>query len=95
MALLDLIGRRWTLRVAWELSRAESPLTFRALRAACADMSSSVLTRRLAELDEARLVEHRSTGYALTPLGASLVDSLGPLLAWSQTWADELAGGAD
>jgi DNA-binding HxlR family transcriptional regulator len=50
MALFDLASRRWTLRVLWELFEADEPLTFRALKARCADMSSSVLTRRMAEL---------------------------------------------
>jgi DNA-binding HxlR family transcriptional regulator len=90
MALFDLAGRRWTLRVLWELSQAGEPLTFRELKARCADMSSSVLTRRLAELREAQLVTLRSDGYDLSELGTSLVTSMQPLLAWSETWAKEL-----
>ena len=89
-ALFDLAGRRWTLRVLWELSESPDPLTFRELKARCADMSSSVLTRRLAELREARLVALRSDGYDLSEPGTSLVTSMQPLLAWSQTWAKEL-----
>jgi DNA-binding HxlR family transcriptional regulator len=90
MALFDLASRRWTLRVLWELSEAGDPLTFRALKARCADMSSSVLTRRVAELREARLVARHSDGYGLTELGKDLVTSMQPLLAWSRTWATEL-----
>jgi DNA-binding HxlR family transcriptional regulator len=30
MALLDLLGRRMALRILWELSCADAPLTFRA-----------------------------------------------------------------
>ena len=90
MALFDLAGRRWTLRVLWELSEAGEPLTFRELKARCADMSSSVLTRRLAELRDARLIERHDDGYALSTLGRDLVTSLQPLLAWSRTWADAL-----
>ena len=33
MALLDLLGRRWTLRIIWEL-REDRALTSRALRTA-------------------------------------------------------------
>ena len=40
MALLDLLGRRWTLRIAWELR--DGPLTSRALRTACDDASPTV-----------------------------------------------------
>jgi DNA-binding HxlR family transcriptional regulator len=90
MALFDLAGRRWTLRVLWELARAEQPLTFRELRASCADMSSSVLTRRVAELREARLVDRQDDGYALTDLGHGLVESMRPLLTWAHAWAAAL-----
>ena len=41
MALLDLLSRRWTLRVIWELR--EGRLTFRALQDACGGMSPTVL----------------------------------------------------
>jgi DNA-binding HxlR family transcriptional regulator len=88
MALFDLAGRRWTLRVLWELAGAARPLTFRELRARCADMSSSVLTRRVAELRTAKLVQDDS--YALTDLGHGLVETLQPLLTWSRTWAAAL-----
>jgi DNA-binding HxlR family transcriptional regulator len=87
MALFDLIGRRWTLRVIWELEQAGKPLTFRELRTACGDLSSSVLTRRLHELTEALITERTSTGYTLTPAGRALVASLQPLLAWARDWS--------
>ena len=45
LALLDLLGRRWTLRILWELR--EQPLTSRALRAACDEASPTVLQARL------------------------------------------------
>ncbi|MFF0487596.1 winged helix-turn-helix transcriptional regulator [Nocardia sp. NPDC004068] len=89
MALLDLAGRRWMLRVIWELDRSEEPLTFRALRAACGDVSSSVLTRRLRELGEVGLVRHDG-GYALTPIGRRLVAAMRPLTAWAEDWDREL-----
>ena len=44
MALLDLLGRRWVLRIVWELR--EGPLTFRELQLRCGSMSSSVLNQR-------------------------------------------------
>jgi DNA-binding HxlR family transcriptional regulator len=86
LALLDLLGRRWLLRVVWELR--EETLTFRALRARCNAMSPSVLNRRLAELREAGLVEVRSGGgYRLTAEGRALVRSLQPIRRWAQHWA--------
>ena len=77
MALLDVLGRRWALRVLWEL-RA-SVLNFRALQAACGDISPTVLNQRLAELREAGLVQWSDAGFALTPLGDELIVAFEPL----------------
>jgi DNA-binding HxlR family transcriptional regulator len=95
MALLDLAGRRWTLRVLWELSEARTPLTFRELKVRCADMSSSVLARRLAELRQARLITRTRDGYRLSDLGEDLVARLQPLVEWSRMWAAELGRAND
>src|SRR5690349_4360142 len=54
MAALDLLGRRWALRVLWELSH--EPMRALELKDRCDDMSSSVLYQRLRELSEAGLV---------------------------------------
>jgi len=62
MALLDLLGRRWALRVMWELR--SGPLTFRELRERCDGMSPSVLNDRLLELREADIVEHHRLVHA-------------------------------
>ena len=91
MALFDLIGRRWTLRVIWELEQAGKPLTFRELRAACGDVSSSVLTRRLHELTETLIIRRTRAGYTLTSTGQALVGSLGPVLAWAGDWSRAFA----
>jgi DNA-binding HxlR family transcriptional regulator len=86
MALLDLLGRRWALRIVWELR--DAPLTARALRAACDEASPTVLNSRLGDLREAGLVEHRPTeGYALTGLGLELLDVFAPLYAFADRWA--------
>ncbi|MGA6164916.1 winged helix-turn-helix transcriptional regulator [Amycolatopsis magusensis] len=85
MAALDLLGRRWALRVIWELHQGTAG--FRELQRRCERMSSSVLTTRLAELTEAHLVELADDGYRLTPLGTELVAALLPLESWSDTWA--------
>jgi DNA-binding HxlR family transcriptional regulator len=91
MALLDLLGRRWTLRVLWEL-RAAAP-TFRELRERCDAMSPSVLNQRLAELRGAGIVVLREEGgYALTREGKRLLSALAPLHRWAQAWAGR--GGA-
>ena len=86
MVLLDLLGRRWTLRILWELR--DVALTFRALQDACGGMSPTVLNRRLKELRDSRLVElGPHDGYAFTSLGLELLESLMPLVAWSKRWA--------
>ncbi len=85
MALLDLLGRRWALRVIWELR--EQPLAFRALQERCAGMSSSVLNQRLRELREADVIEAGTDGYRLTYEGRRLLDAYAPLEAWAERWA--------
>ena len=85
MALLDLLGRRWALRVLWELRDQPSP-TFRDLQARCGGVSSSVLTDRLRELGEAGIVRHAGDGYVLTPQGSDLLARLAPLGEWAANW---------
>ena len=82
MRLLDLVGRRWALRVLWELRDGE-PCTFRALQERCGGLSSSVLSARLGEMREAGVVENAAGGYRLTPAGAELGERLLPLNAWA------------
>jgi DNA-binding HxlR family transcriptional regulator len=91
MALLDLLGRRWALRVLWEL-RHEGVPTFRELQARCGSISSSVLTQRLRELREAGIVAAEPKGgYQLTPEGRSLLEALGPVDVWAKRWAARTA----
>jgi DNA-binding HxlR family transcriptional regulator len=89
MALLDLLGRRWTLRILWEL-RGE-PLTSRALRSACDEASPTVLQARLKDLREAGFVELADGGgYRLTPLGRELSDNVLPLHRFAERWKGQL-----
>lgn len=89
MALLDLLGQRWALRILWELR--DTPLTFRALQTACDGVSPSVLNGRLKALKEARFVDATPDGYALTTLGEELQEEFGGLYQWSEKWAASLA----
>ncbi|TMB00676.1 MAG: helix-turn-helix transcriptional regulator [Deltaproteobacteria bacterium] len=84
MALLDLLGRRWALRILWEVRHG--PLTFRALRERCDGMSPSVLMQRLGELREAGIIELGTDGYAATAEGRSLLHALAPLKDWAERW---------
>ena len=86
MALLDLLGRRWVLRILWELR--DGPETFRGLRARCDDMSPSVLNARLRDLRSAGIVcVEGDAGYTLTSHGLELLQALQPLNHWAKAWA--------
>lgn len=85
MALLDIIGQRWVLRIIWELR--DGPLTFRALRERCDQVSPTVLNQRLALLRENGLVELSDEGYAPTPTCRKLGPILMQLSDWSKDWA--------
>ena len=83
LTLFDVLGRRWAMRIVWELRKGA--MTYRELAARVPDMSTSVLTQRLRELRAARLVEHeRGTGYRLAPQGGELLGRLAPLREWAE-----------
>jgi DNA-binding HxlR family transcriptional regulator len=85
MVLLDLLGRRWTLRILWELR--EQPLTSRALRTACDEASPTVLQARLSDLRQAGLVELMPAGgYRLTATGRELNETFLPLHRFAERW---------
>lgn len=89
MAAMDLLGRRWALRILWELR--DGPLGARALQSRCDQMSSSVLYERLDELTDAGLLTRDEAGaYLLTDLGAALAPALESLDAWARRWSDTL-----
>src|SRR5918994_1942268 len=79
MVAFDLLGRRWALRILWELR--EETLGFRELQRRCGDMSSSVLRDRLTDLTGAGLVVTGETGYALSEHGRRLLSALARLVA--------------
>ena len=85
MALLDLLGRRWVLRIMWELR--DEPAGFRQLQLRCDEMSPSVLSQRLDELKEAEVLELLDEQYRLTAEGRELLGILAPLRAWATRWA--------
>lgn len=84
MVLLDLLGRRWTLRILWELR--EGTLTSRALREACDDASPTVLQARLSDLRQAGFVELVANGYRLTESGMELHGTFLPLHRFAERW---------
>ncbi len=92
MVALDLLGRRGSLRILWEL-RGGGAFTFRALQHA-AQTNPSLLNTRLRELRDTGLVEHVGEGYQLTASGNDLLAALQPLSAWAQRWAATHEGDA-
>ncbi len=82
---LDRFGRRWALRVIWEL-RGE-PLNFRALRAACGGISPSVMQTRLHELRDLGLIEQiPGLGYRHTAAGQQLFRVIAPMAEWADNY---------
>lgn len=87
MALLDVLGRRWVLRIIWELHT--EPLGFRELRVRCDEMSSSVLAARLTDLLTAGIAARADDEkYHLTDEGGQLVEVLNGLNQWAGRWAE-------
>lgn len=93
MRLIDLVGRRWALRILWELR--DGALRSRALRAACDGVSPTVLQARIDELRAAGLVERAADGYALTALGGEFLAAFEPLYRFAGTWAAAVPAAGD
>jgi DNA-binding HxlR family transcriptional regulator len=79
---LDLLGRRWALRLVWELRR--NALSYSELRRRTG-ISPSVLSARLGELDRAGILE-RDSGrrYRLSGRGRELARILYELNRWAE-----------
>ena len=79
---LDLLGRRWSLRLVWELRR--STLSFSDLRQRTG-ISPSVLSARLGELIESGVAERGGDGrYRLSGWGRELARILYELNRWAE-----------
>jgi len=85
MALLDLLGRRWALRLVWEIR--DRRLNFRDLLELLGG-NSGALNTRIKELRKAGIVDHvDGQGYGLTSEGKKLLEGLLPLHHWAERWA--------
>jgi DNA-binding HxlR family transcriptional regulator len=87
--VLGRIGDRWTLLVLMAL--APGTLRFTAVRRAIGDISQRMLAQTLRHLEQDGLVSRTvhatvppRVDYALTPLGHSLLDPVGALIAWAR-----------
>ena len=84
MRLLDSLGKRWSLRILWELRSGR--MTFRELRSHCDDVSPTSLNQRLKELRELNLIDHDEDGFGYTTWGNELGEHLLALNDWSEGW---------
>src|SRR3954453_5073230 len=84
---LDLLGRRWSLRLVWELRR--DAVSFAELRRR-AGVSPSVLSVRLRELGDAGIVDRHPDGrYLLSGAGRELARILYEVNRWAESTALE------
>jgi len=80
--VLDLLGRRWALRLVWELRR--STLSFSELRERTG-ISPSVLSARLRELVDSDVLERDGVRrYRLSGRGRELARILYELNRWAE-----------
>lgn len=89
MVLLELLSRRWTLRVLWELR--DGPRSSRGLRDATG-ISPTVLQARVNDLRDAGMINLKAgSGYEMTELGRELSASFAPLYAFATRWSEAQA----
>ena len=85
---LDLLGERWTLLVVRELLSGSS--RFNEIRRGIPRISRTMLSQRLRELEDARVVTRQSDrngpSYALSEAGMDLSSAIRELGFWGQRW---------
>jgi DNA-binding HxlR family transcriptional regulator len=88
----QLVGQRWVPQIVWVL--LDGPRRYSALRAAIPEISDTVLSERLRELEEAGVVTRNVTPstpvlieYALTERGRDLATVVDGLSSWAERWA--------
>jgi DNA-binding HxlR family transcriptional regulator len=83
MVMLDILGRRWALRVGWELRHG--PRSFNELQRACDGVSPSVLSQRLREGLATGTIERDEGGcYRVTTDGRTLLTIMRQLDRWAE-----------
>lgn len=94
--LLDRLADKWSLLVVERLGAGTQRFT--ALRRQIDGISQRMLTLTLRRLERDGLVRRHvhpvvppRVDYSLTPLGASLLDAVAPLVAWTRAHRDEIA----
>ena len=87
--VLDRVSDRWSLLILRALGEHDR-LRFAALRREIGDISSRVLAQTLRRLQQDGYVSRTvhptippQVEYALTPLGCSFLESVGPMIGWA------------
>ncbi|MEU7873618.1 helix-turn-helix domain-containing protein [Dactylosporangium sp. NPDC049140] len=80
---LARLADRWTVQLLDRLATA--PHRFGELRASTPGISEKMLTQTLRSLERDGLVRTSDAGYALTPLGLSLLEPLSAVRMWART----------
>jgi DNA-binding HxlR family transcriptional regulator len=90
---VEFAGKRWSASVLMAIARGAS--RFGQITASVPGLSDRMLAQRLREFERERLVEREviasipvQVHYRLTPQGSDLLDSLQPLVTYTQRWAE-------
>src|SRR5215210_5310405 len=90
----QLVGQRWVPQIVWVL--LDGRRRYSAIRDAIPDISDTVLSERLRELEDAGIVTRTVTPstpvlieYGLTDRGRDLADVIEGLASWADRWALE------
>lgn len=80
----EMLGRRWTLLIVRELLAGSN--RFNEIRRGVPQLSPSVLSQRLDELELAGVIVRGEYAYALTPAGEELRPVIEQLGVWGKRW---------
>lgn len=84
--LLGLLESRYAIRVLWALRDGHAQ-TFRLLQDSVGGITPNTLNTRIKELREAGLLNHGTSGYAVTPAGSDLLRRLSDLPSFAAKWS--------
>ena len=90
---VELIGRRWSGAIIQIL--LNGPSRYAELRAAIPDITDRMLSERLRELEDERIVSRTvvpetpvRVEYSLTPKGRALAPALAAIGTWAEKWVE-------
>ena len=88
----ELVGKRWVPQIVWVL--LDGPRRYSVLRVAIPEISDTLLSERLRELEAAGIVTRAVTPstpvlieYALSDRGRDLANVVDGLSSWAERWA--------